>query len=638
MCGICGFTGEADAGVLRRMTEVLAHRGPDDSGLYSDTNINLGHRRLSIIDLTTAGHQPMPNEDESIWITFNGEIYNYQELKTELEKKGHKFKSNTDTEAIIHLYEEEKENCVKKLRGMFAFAIWDAKGKTLFLARDRMGKKPLYYTTTPNKKIIFASEIKSILQHPNVKREVNENALHNFLSLRFVPGPETMFKGIYRLQPGHTLAYSKGEIRMDRYWNPEFSPENRSENYFIEELHRLLEESVRIRLMSDVPLGVFLSGGLDSSVVTALMAGMITEPVRTFSVGFGGEADERGKAREVAEHYGTDHKEVLVDLSSMDVMPTITWHSDEPAGDTANIPVYYVSKLARDNKVPVILCGDGPDELYAGYEHVKIMQMARYYHRVVPSALNSVAYTLAKKTPKGVLNRIFRYTQRLGEEGMSRFNEFLNTRDDCERYMKLVSVVTEKEKEEIYSERVKSRSRLVSWANENYFNSGTLMQKMLRFDLKVTLPDDYLMKADKMTMAHSIEGREPHLDQEIAELSMRMPDSHKLHNLTDKYILRKVAGRILPKKVAQRKKQRFFVPIDEWFTGDSKGIMEEILHKSSFFRREYVDKALRGYEKSQLYYSRQLWNMMTFEIWGRIYIKGDDIFKPKLSINSILQK
>ncbi|MCX6695320.1 MAG: asparagine synthase (glutamine-hydrolyzing) [Candidatus Altiarchaeota archaeon] len=636
MCGICGFTGDGDEGVLRRMTDVLEHRGPDDKGYYSGGGVSLGHRRLSIIDLSEKGRQPMSNEDETVWVVYNGEVYNFQELKKGLEQRGHKFKSHTDTEVLVHLYEEKGDALVDELRGMFAFAIWDVKRKKILLARDRIGKKPLYYTVV-NNQIVFASEIKSVIQHPNVERKVNKNALHNFMSLRFVPGPETMFEGIYRLQPGHVLTFSNGRAETKEYWNVQLKPIEKSESYFVNELYRLTEESVRIRLMSDVPLGVFLSGGVDSSFVTALMSNMVKEPVKTFSVGFGGAHDERGKAREVAEHYGTDHKEVVVDLKSMNVLPEITWHSDEPVGDTANIPIYYVSKLARDNNVPVILCGDGPDELYAGYEHVKLMRMLGCYRSIVPKALNGLVFSAVRATPKPVLNNMFRYAGQLGEEGLKRFKDVIDTVDDCERYMKLVSVVTENEKESLYTSEVKEKSKLVSWAKENYFNKGTIMDQMLLFDIKATLPDDFLMKADKMTMAHSIECREPHLDQRIVELTTRMPDNLKLHMLKDKYVFRKAARKILPKNIAERKKQRFFVPIDEWFSGENKGIIEGILYKSRLFRRDYVKKALEGYESSRLYYMRQLWNMTAFEVWNRIYIESEDVFRPKLDIDYLTQ-
>ena len=613
MCGICGFTGEADAGVLRRMTEVLAHRGPDDSGLYSDTNINLGHRRLSIIDLTTAGHQPMPNEDESIWITFNGEIYNYQELKTELEKKGHKFKSNTDTEAIIHLYEEEKENCVKKLRGMFAFAIWDAKGKTLFLARDRMGKKPLYYTTTPNKKIIFASEIKSILQHPNVKRQVCIKALNDYLTLQYIPGPQTLFDGIMKLMPATTLVFKDGRATIKEYWDLEVNQETQrqTDEYYISKTRELLEESVRIRLMSDVPLGAFLSGGIDSSTLVALMSEIVPEPVKTFSIGYGVEGvDEVAHARVVAEHLKTDHQEIIID--SKDVvkeMEDIIWHLDEPIADPALIPAYFLSRFTR-KKVTVTFGGGGSDEIFAGYRAYRYALTAE---RLVglPDAVRIPAFSLMLSAVKA--------------GNIRRYLEYVKS-GEARAYWGQGTLLTDSDKGGIYGEKLKAEDERSDPRNEKRklfekTSGAPILNRLLYVDIKGWLTEDCMINVDKMSMAHSLEARMPYMDHKLVEFSMQIPQELKVGHGTEKYILRKIASPLLPKEIVARQKMGFRVPTEHWFSGEMSEYTMSYLSDNAGIG-EYVDmrKATRMIKSADQRGSYKMWGLLALELWHRKFI------------------
>ncbi len=426
MCGICGTVYRdqertVDENVLQQMSSLLSHRGPDDSGIYLKGNVGLAHRRLSIIDLTPAGHQPMPNEDESVWIVFNGEIYNYQDIRRELLVRGHRFRSNTDTETIIHLYEDKGEDCVQDLRGMFAFAIWDAKKRRLFCARDRVGKKPFVYAHT-GEGLFFASEIKSLLACSSLDKKIDYSALHHYLTYQYVPSPLSIFATIKKLPPGHMLIYEDDTLTIKRYWNLSYRNKLRlpSLEDYGKRLEELFEEAVRIRLRSDVPLGAFLSGGIDSSLVVAMMQRLMNQPVKTFSIGFKEEAyDELAFARMVAQQYHTDHHEFVVKPDALDILPKLVWHYNEPFADSSAIPTYYVPKMTREH-VTVALNGDGGDESFAGYERYVADKLADYYRYVPPFIRDGIFQKVIDRLPystnrKSFVRRLKRFIKGISE-------------------------------------------------------------------------------------------------------------------------------------------------------------------------------------------------------------------------------
>ncbi len=637
MCGIAGFVGIDNKKLLRDMCYTIAHRGPDDSGYFIDGSISLGHRRLSIIDLAS-GHQPIHNEDESVWITYNGEIYNYLVLKKELEALGHRFYTDTDTEVIVHAYEEYGEKCVEKLRGMFAFALWDSDKKQVLLARDRMGIKPLYYYFD-GERLIFASEIKPILLC-GVPRFLNYNALHSYLAYRFVLGESTILRGINRLSPGHTLLWKDGKISINKFWDLEMVPGNNDLDYYQKNFLRLFKDSVRIRLMSEVPLGAYLSGGIDSSSIVAVMSNLLDDPVKTFSVGFGDlDFDEVEYAQVVSEHFNTDHHEFIVEPKSIELFPNVVWHYEEPIADPALFPTYLLSEKAK-KYVTVVLTGEGGDELFAGYEQYKIMTLADRYGSFFPRfSKTQLLPCIVNKTPPIILDKLFRYSSSLGEEGIKRFTQFMaNQGDKGKEYLTLISIFNEDEVEQLYDEKIKTNiSKVLSRdLNNNYFKgykTGDLLNRLLYLESKTSLPDHLLMKVDKMTMAHSIEARVPFLDHVLAEFSATLPQKLKLYGMNDKFILRKAMSELLPPSVLKRNKQRFFVPIHKWLGNESRELALDILDNNSIKRRGYfnygpIRRMFEKFDGSKLYYSRQLWSLLSFEIWYRTFLDREDISHP----------
>lgn len=626
LCGICGIVGTSDKQLIKRMCDVIEHRGPNDSGYFVDYKICLGNRRLSIIDLG-GGHQPMHNEDESIWITFNGEIYNFYELRDDLERKGHKFYTNSDTEAIVHAYEEYGEDCPKDLRGMFGFAIWDKGAKKLFLARDRLGKKPLYYTVIDDK-FIFGSEIKSILQYEGVKRKVNLRALHHFLTLQYVPGPDTMFEGIYKLPQGCSLVYQNGKIKISKYWNINMQmPENGNESYYSKKTLGLLKESVKIRLMSEVPLGVYLSGGIDSSSVVALMSTVSEEPIKTFTVGFGHHTDEFEYAKIVSEKFSTDHKELTVEPGAVNILPKIVWHFDEPVADPAALPTYLMSEATK-KYVTVVLVGEGGDETFAGYPKYKIMLLLEKYHNLIPDLLKK---KIVPKMFSYLSEKFPGYKKRKYLEFASEFFPILG--DPSEAFLRLSALgFNENEKGELYSDEMK-KMKFVENPMKPYFKDNNLFKQMLSFDMKVWLCDRLLMKVDKMTMSSSIEARVPLLDHKLVEFANTLPVNLRLN----KYLFKKAMSDLLPKTILKRKKHGFSVPLGFWFEKDLKDITSEILlklNKKEYFKYNYIQNILKKSQKFR--HDHQLWNLLIFELWHKIFIDGDNIHKPQLSIDKLL--
>ncbi len=626
MCGIIGFNYE-DKNFLKKALKEIKHRGPDFSGRFQDKNISLGHNRLSIIDLSKSGNQPMSNEKGDIWIVFNGEIYNFKELKKGLEKK-HDFKSNTDTEVLIHLYEEKGVNMLNKLQGMFAFCIYDSKKEILFLARDRVGIKPIYYYNF-DKKFIFCSEIKGILQNEEIKREVNLNALSSFFTFRANTQEETLFKKIKKIMPGHFLIYNlkSNNLKIKKYWDINFAPKIKDESFFSKQLLKLLEDSVKSRLMSDVPYGLYLSGGVDSGTIAALMKKYSSEPIKTFSVGFEeGEHTETNEAKFIAEKFNTNHHEIIIKKDSVKYLPKIIYQSDEPISDPTCIPTYLLSKYTK-KYCTVILNGEGSDELFAGYPQYKFMKMHNLFIKKSPVYFRKQIPKILKQIPKNILNKGFKFSSLLGEKGIDRAVKFINTNDYSKQYLNQISVFNEEEQSELLNKKI----NLYNKYNSYFTNPKILITNCQKLDFKEPMVEDLLMKVDKNTMAFSIEGRVPFLDHRIVELSAKIPSDLKLKGLTkDKYILRKAIKNIVPKQTRKRKKKHFFVPIDNWFKEELCGIKKELLEKKYLYKQKifdynYISKINKGFNKSKLFYSRQLWSLITFQIWYKIYIENEKI-------------
>jgi asparagine synthase (glutamine-hydrolysing) len=610
MCGICGVVGSNDADLLHKMCQLMTHRGPDDSGMYQGGNISLGHQRLSIIDLAT-GHQPMHNEDQTVWIVFNGEIYNYQQLQKELQQQGHRFYTKSDTEVIIHLYEELGQGCVNKLRGMFAFALWDAKRNELLLARDRLGIKPLYYIHTQGK-LLFASEIKSLLPYAGITPQLDELALNHYLSFRFVPGPATMFQGIKKLLPGHILCYKQNSLRIEKYWDLQFSPISGKLKHLTEGFIEKLREAIKLRLISDVPLGAYLSGGLDSSLIVGLMSQLSDKPVETFSVGFADEKyNELAYAQIIADHFQTNHHTLYAESNNNNLLEKITWHLDEPLGDAAVIPTYLMSRLTKQY-VTVVLSGEGADELLAGYPKYKVLSLAYGIGAILPKVgWNGLAALFSRNID------LYRLFSCLG-----------SAKDRAEAYLKLVSVFSAEEKEKLYTDKLKKAITYQEPIKEfiqPYFNTGgDILNQLLLLDIKTWLPDDLLLKNDKMTMAHAVEARVPYLDHELVEFMAQIPANYKLKLFGDKYIMRKAMYNIIPPIICRRKKTGFTVPLGSWFKGNLRIKVEEVLNREAvetqgYFNWNYVEHIL-GRNLNNQYYRRQFWVLFTFAMWHKMFL------------------
>jgi len=634
MCGICGFRGIGDSTILDSMSECIVHRGPNSFGSHIDSNIGLACRRLSVIDVE-GGNQPIHNEDESIWVVQNGEIYNFKSLRKTLESKGHRFSTNSDTETIVHAYEEWKEECVKHLNGMFAFAIWDNTNKKLFIARDRVGKKPLYYSWFGDV-FLFGSEIKSILQFPEFKREINNTALHYFLSLRYNPSSQTLFENVKKLPPGHFLSLDKNGFRIEKYWDIQFDESSDyDESYYTENIRSLLNESVNSRLISDVPLGAFLSGGVDSSTVVGIMSQLLEQPVKTFSIGFEEEEfNELPFAKQAAEYFGTDHHEFYLPANSFKLLPEIIWHFDEPVADPAAIPTYVLSEQTK-KYCTVVLTGEGGDELFGGYEHYKIMKTAQKMKKL--GKVGSKLLTgILKTIPKKNLDYFFKYASSLGPKGIERVEFFLKNLDNpIKSYLDIVSIFLSKEIASCYPQaKLNDSEAMVTYLKKNFIpkKNQDIVSFIQNVEFKTSLPENLLMKVDKMTMAHSLEGRVPLLDYKLVELCSKMPTELKIKKGTEKYILRKIAQQIVPKTILDRPKQRFFVPIHHWIKNENKDMVEQILDRSiknGNMSLEYHKKLQHYLIDSPLYASRQIWNLITLELWREIFIESDTIQKRK---------
>lgn len=603
MCGICGFLGFEDKETLRNMMERLSHRGPDDSGTFLDDIISLGHVRLSIIDIKS-GRQPIFNEDGSIVVIFNGEIYNYRELKVELEAKGHEFYTTSDTEVIVHLYEEEGSSFVHKLNGMFAIAIWDAEKKKLILVRDRIGIKPLYYTIIDGI-LVFGSEIKAILKYPGIKPKININVLNEFFSFGYVSGKNTLFSGIKKLEQGNMLIAENGEISIKRYWELDVSNQlNLSETYFVNMLRKKIKKSVEAHMLSDVPIGAFLSGGIDSSYIVGLMTQFSDEPVKTFSVGFDiEEYNELKYARKVADYFGTEHEEILMG-PEIKLLKAVTWHMEEPATDPALVPFYKISDFAR-KKVKVVLTGDGADELFGGYNVHKIMYFNRLYYTYFPSYIGGrMLFRLLPDTIK--LFRGLKFST-MYESPIQTYFNYLNN-------FKL------KDKKELYNFDIREEiPNDIKFILKNA-NKENIIPKLMKIDCQRLLPNYFLMKVDKMTMGNSIEARVPFLDHNIIEFVSKIPSSLQIKYFKEKYILRKVAANLLPADILKRPKHGFDVPVKEWFDSGLIDIAKQLLDKKEIkhglIKIENIDKILKNDNKRK---AHQLWTLMMFQLWYKTF-------------------
>lgn len=625
MCGITGFTsksGVPDRELLGRMNAAIFHRGPDEDGFFTDETAALAMSRLAIIDLA-GGQQPIWNADRTKCIVFNGEIYNFQELRDRLEERGHKFYTNSDTEAIILLYDEFGTDCLEHLRGMFALAIWDAADRTLFLARDRVGKKPLLYSHLPSGDIVFASEFQAILKHPDVPREVDFDAIDSYLTYLCVPAPQTAFRAIRKLEPGHWLIWKNGEIRTERYWFPDFSKKIKiGEEEAIDETTRLLRESTRLRMISEVPLGAFLSGGVDSSTIVALMAQESSAPVKTFSIGFE-EQDysELKYARRVAEHVGAEYNEFIVRPNALEVLPTLVRHYGEPYADPSAIPTYYVSRETRKH-VTVALNGDGGDESFVGYERHVAMKFAEAYRR-----LPSIVRTKLIEPGLAAIPSSTDFRNRL-----TRFQRFLKAAslNKSERYLRWVSTFNADEKIEHYTPEFLDLSRSSSPIDllEPYFartNGKGIVDATLLADLMTYLPNDLLVKVDIASMANSLEARSPFLDHKVIEFAASLPENLKQSGRDTKSLLKKVASRLVPREVIYRQKMGFAMPIKYWLATELRDLTRDTLLSDRFKKRmivktESVEQLIREQEADAKDNSWKIWTLLMLELWFREFI------------------
>lgn len=632
MCGICGIIDystnrKIDEDVLRKMCTAMKHRGPDEDGTYVaeelSPSVALGHRRLKIIDLSSAARQPMCNEDKNIWIVFNGEIYNFLELRKGLEDKGHKFSSHSDTEVILHLYEDEGFDCVKKLRGMFAFAIWDSNKKLLMLARDRFGKKPLLYSYK-NGKFFFASEFLSLLSSTEVSKDININTIDDYITFGYVPAPHSIYKNINKLLPGHILILKNRELKIERYWQLDYS--NKRDISFQEALETtssLLQEAVKIRLYSDVPLGVFLSGGIDSSTVVALMAKFNPGvKVKTFSIGFDDkDFDELKFAGIIAKRYNTEHNEFVVKPNVLEILPELVERYGEPYADSSCIPTYYVANITRKH-VTVALNGDGGDELFAGYERFRVAYLSRVYNRIPLFLRRGFIEPIFYSIPGRADNRT----------KVSRIKRFL---DGAAlplpiRYLHWISFFDKNLQNNLYSKSFLDRISDISPEKllTPYFDNPDnheLIDVLLQIDTNTYLPNDLLVKMDIATMANSLEARSPFLDHRLAEFVASLRGDFKMRWFIKKYLLKNIIKDFVPRENIHRPKMGFGMPIGSWFRGELKGLlMDALLSERSlnreYFNADFIKTMVKRHLEEKVDYGQQLWVLLMFELWHRRFI------------------
>ena len=626
MCGIAGFISrEKDSAssaereiLLNKMCRVIEHRGPDEQGLAVEGRAALGMRRLSIIDLKT-GQQPIYSEDGSLFIVFNGEIYNYQELKRELESLGHRFKTNSDTETILHAYEEFGADCLEKLRGMFAFAIWNKRDESLFLARDRVGKKPLFYALTEKGNFVFGSELKVLLTHGEISKQIDYAALDAYLTFGYVPEEFCIFKNVQKLPPGHFLIFKDGKIQTKKYWDFRYEEitEIKSEDEYAEELRELIKEAVEIRLISEVPLGAFLSGGVDSSTVVGMMSQVSEKPVKTFSIGFNEDTfDELKYARIAAKHFNTEHHEFIVTPDLVEIVDELVWHFDEPFADPSSLPTFMVSKMAREF-VTVVLSGDGGDELFAGYTRYVTDKKRSGLEKLPAKLRENLFKPLSESLPHGAKGKNYLYNVSLSA---------------IDRYIDSVSHFGRMGRKSLYSKKFLENLNGDFGKSEDVFrkivqkvSTGNATDNLLYLDSKTYLPGDILTKVDRMSMATSLEARVPLLDHKLIEFVTKIPTALKLKNLETKYIFRKAVRGIVPEEILDRPKQGFGVPINEWINLQLRDRIRETLCEKrtlerGYFDARYIKVLLDEHGRGRRDHSYSLWILYMLELWHRKFL------------------
>jgi asparagine synthase (glutamine-hydrolysing) len=630
MCGICGKLNfdrdeKIPQSLLKAMADSILHRGPDDHGYYISGQIGLGFRRLSIIDLA-GGHQPLSNEDGAIWIVFNGEIYNFEELREGLLKKGHTFRTKTDTEVIVHLYEEYGEAGIEALRGMFAFAIWDQNQKKLLLVRDRIGIKPLYYGLT-RQSLVFGSEMKAILQDPEMKREILPSTIDRFLTFGYVPGEETLLRGIYKLPPGSFMVVKNGKTEIKQYWDLHFSSSPVTLKDATEQLLDILEESVRLHMISDVPVGFLLSGGVDSTAMLSLASRMTDRPISSYTVGFAnsGVADERPFARLAAEKYGSEHHEISISSKEFaDFLPQYVWHMEEPVCEPPAVALYYVSKLAR-NYVKVLISGEGGDEAFAGYQNYRAMLWIERIKRVAGPLTGTLSKILSRLNQVIPWERLGKYLPLLDVP----FESYYYSRTSSPFYFFNAHY------KDIYANdfchQIDKQCSLLPVTHLLSKNgSEDLVSRMLYVDTKTWLPDDLLIKADRMTMANSLELRVPLLDHKLLEFAATLPSNFKVHGFTTKYIAKRALSKQIPSEIIERKKAGFPVPYENWLRTDLRDSIHDVLLDREtlgrgYFKKSAIEKLLHDNLESDAH-AKDIFSLLVLELWHRQFLgnRGGD--------------
>ncbi len=625
MCGITGFiektrnaSQEEREILLDKMCKIITHRGPDEQGTNVEGRAALGMRRLSIIDLS-GGQQPIYSQDGSKFIVFNGEIYNYRELKKELESLGYKFKTNSDTETIIHAYDEFGVDCLEKLRGMFAFAIWDKSDESLFIARDRVGKKPLFYSLLPNGNFVFGSGLKSLLTHGEMSKDINYSALDAYLTFGYVPEEFCIFKGVEKLQPGHFLIFKDGKIKTEQFWNFKYEEISKvkSEEEYAKELREKIKDAVKVRLISEVPLGAFLSGGVDSSAIVGMMSQILDKPVKTFSIGFNEDTfSELKYARITAKHFKTEHHEFVVTPDLVEIIEDLVWHFDEPFSDPSSMPTYMVSKMARDY-VTVVLSGDGGDELFAGYTRYLIDKKRSGLGNLPKAIRKGLMQPISEALPHNTRGKNFLYNTSL---------------DSIDRYIDSVSQFGKLKKSSLYAGKFKAKlngnqnAETVYQQIANSISTGNPIDNLLYLDSKTYLPSDILTKVDRMTMATSLEARVPLLDQDLIDyVTQKIPTALKLKGDVTKYIFKKSLEGLVPKEILYREKQGFGVPIGEWINSQLKEkihdtLIEKRTLERGYFEPKYIKLLLDEHSTGRRDHSHPLWVLWMLELWHRRFM------------------
>jgi asparagine synthase (glutamine-hydrolysing) len=632
MCGIFGFSGFVEKGLLARMGASLVHRGPDGEGFYEDEphRFSMGMRRLSIIDLE-GGWQPIYNEDRTLAVCYNGEIYSYVELREELTGKGHRFQTHSDTEVIVHAYEEWGRECVKRFNGMFAFALHDVRSGETFCARDRCGQKPFYYHQR-NGKFVFASEVKAILQCRDVPRACNRAAIDAYLALRYVPEPRTMFEGIFTLPAAHSLHITAaGEITIERYWDISlFTGPYLSDEELIGQTESMLREAVRLTMRSDVPVGGYLSAGVDSSLLVALMTEH-SNKVNTYSIGFNSPGDETHAAAETARLLGTNHHEIQCGPEDFDLLPKVIYHMDRPVGDALIMAFYKLAEgAAKDLKV--IISGEGADEIFGGYSFQNVIQIAEWYHQAMPGFLHdSVAMPILRGLPVEFLTKFFVFPAKLGQQGKARLVDFMGnyrSRNLFENYIALKTLWPREARAAAYTAEFKTLAT-DAWIPPVRDNSGAFLDRLLKIQWDEWLQDWCIIRQDKNTMAHSLEVRLPFLDHNLIEQAFRVPPHLKNNGRRDKIIERRIAEKLLPREVTHRKKNPFFLPMEFFFEHPqiqrliAETLNEEQIRKRGYFEPAYVKSLLEKMQTREFVYLKQVMSLVILELWHRVFIDGE---------------